>query len=87
MSNYSQNSGQEDIVYLDPSTSAIGAMPSQSPADPAGLASIMPSFFLFYSTPVPVSTKPRVPGLHPGAIWTGEDFDEPLPAEFWTGSE
>ena len=28
----------------------------------------------------------RVSGLHPGAIWTGEDFDEPLPEEFWTGS-
>lgn len=86
MSNYSQNSGQ-DIVYLDLSTSAIGAMPSQSPADPAGLASIMPSFLLFCPTPVPVSPKPRVPGLHPGAIWTSEDFDEPLPDEFWTGSE
>jgi len=86
MSNYSQNSGQ-DIVYLDLSTSAIGASLSQSSADPAGLASIMPSFFLFYSTPVPVSTKPRVPGLHPGAIWTSEDFDEPLPDEFWAGSE
>jgi antitoxin (DNA-binding transcriptional repressor) of toxin-antitoxin stability system len=27
---------------------------------------------------------PRVAGLHPGAIWTSEDFDEPLPEEFWT---
>jgi hypothetical protein len=35
MSNYSQNSGQ-DIVYLDLSTSAIGASLSQSSADPAG---------------------------------------------------
>ena len=29
---------------------------------------------------------PRVAGLHPGAIWTSEDFDEPLPEEFWTGT-
>ena len=86
MSNYSQNSGQ-DIVYLNLGTSAIGASLSQSSADPAGLESIMPSFLLFCPTPVPVSTKPRVPGLHPGAIWTSEDFDEPLPDEFWTGSE
>jgi prevent-host-death family protein len=28
----------------------------------------------------------RVAGLHPGAIWTSEDFDEPLPEEFWTGT-
>jgi antitoxin (DNA-binding transcriptional repressor) of toxin-antitoxin stability system len=27
----------------------------------------------------------RVPGLHPGAIWTSEDFDEPLPEDFWAG--
>jgi antitoxin (DNA-binding transcriptional repressor) of toxin-antitoxin stability system len=28
----------------------------------------------------------RVAGLHAGAISTTEDFDEPLPDEFWTGS-
>lgn len=28
----------------------------------------------------------RVAGLHSGAIWTSEDFDEPLPEEFWTGN-
>jgi len=27
----------------------------------------------------------RVPGLHAGAIWTSDDFDAPLPDEFWTG--
>jgi hypothetical protein len=27
---------------------------------------------------------PRVAGLHPGAIWTSDDFDEPLPDDFWT---
>ncbi|HKP53678.1 MAG TPA: toxin-antitoxin (TA) system antitoxin [Chloroflexia bacterium] len=27
----------------------------------------------------------RIAGLHPGAIWTSEDFDEPLPDEFWLG--
>jgi len=27
----------------------------------------------------------RVAGLHPGAIWTSDDFDEPLPEEFWAG--
>jgi antitoxin (DNA-binding transcriptional repressor) of toxin-antitoxin stability system len=25
----------------------------------------------------------RVAGLHAGAIWTSEDFDEPLPDRFW----
>lgn len=31
---------------------------------------------------VPVSA--RVAGLHTGAIWTSQDFDEPLPEEFWS---
>lgn len=33
---------------------------------------------------VPISK--RVSGLHAGAVWTSEDFDEPLPDEFWTGN-
>jgi len=28
----------------------------------------------------------RVAGLHAGSIWTSEDFDEPFPDEFWTGT-
>jgi len=27
----------------------------------------------------------RVAGLHSEAIWTSDDFDEPLPDEFWIG--
>jgi antitoxin (DNA-binding transcriptional repressor) of toxin-antitoxin stability system len=26
----------------------------------------------------------RVPGLHPGAFVVADDFDAPLPADFWT---
>ncbi|MDG2991092.1 DUF2281 domain-containing protein [Candidatus Synechococcus calcipolaris G9] len=26
---------------------------------------------------------PRVPGLHVGQVWISEDFNEPLPDEFW----
>ena len=29
--------------------------------------------------------RERRPGLHPGAISTGPDFDDPLPDEVWTG--
>jgi len=35
--------------------------------------------------PVGDGRKQRVPGLHAGMIWTSEDFDEPLPDEFWIG--
>jgi len=35
------------------------------------------------------NTAPKVPqpGLHPGAIWMSEDFDEPLSDAFWLGEE
>lgn len=36
---------------------------------------------------VPVERKKRVLGLHPGSIWTSDDFDEVLPDEFWLGDE
>jgi hypothetical protein len=31
--------------------------------------------------------KERIPNLHPGAIWTSDDFDDPLPDEFWLGED
>lgn len=35
---------------------------------------------------VPISpAAPRIAGLHHGSIWTSDDFDEPLPEEFWVG--
>ena len=34
-------------------------------------------------TPVVVSKTPRIPGLHPGALSTSDDFDDPLPDDFW----
>jgi antitoxin (DNA-binding transcriptional repressor) of toxin-antitoxin stability system len=36
--------------------------------------------------PMVGALTPRVAGLHPGAIRTSEDFDEPLPEDFWTGT-
>ncbi|MCP4400282.1 MAG: toxin-antitoxin (TA) system antitoxin [bacterium] len=35
--------------------------------------------------PVSSSSSARTPGLHAGAIHTSDDFDEPLPDEFWMG--
>jgi len=31
--------------------------------------------------------QPRVPDLHPDAMRTSDDFDAPLPDEFWLGRE
>lgn len=31
--------------------------------------------------------KERVLGMHPNSIWVSDDFDEPLPDEFWLGED
>lgn len=31
--------------------------------------------------------KQRILGMHPGAIETTPDFDDPLPDEFWLGKD
>jgi len=36
--------------------------------------------------PEPLSVT-RVAGLHQGAMYTSEDFDDPLPDAFWTGNQ
>lgn len=28
---------------------------------------------------------PRIPGLHRNSTWVSDDFDDPLPDEFWLG--
>lgn len=35
---------------------------------------------------VPVTTE-RIPDLHPGAMIISDDFDAPLPDEFWLGKQ
>lgn len=37
--------------------------------------------------PVAAANKNRVAGLNRGTIWTSDDFDQPLPDEFWLGQE
>ena len=36
--------------------------------------------------PVHAASGPRVAGLHSGAIETNDDFDEPLPDDFWASA-
>jgi hypothetical protein len=33
------------------------------------------------------NNTPRIPGLHHGEIWMSEDFNEPLPDDFWLGED
>lgn len=36
-------------------------------------------------SPVRPQSEQRIAGLHEGQGWVSEDFDEPLPDEFWAG--
>ena len=36
--------------------------------------------------PVSESKQARIPGLNRGEIWVSDDFDDPLPESFWTGT-
>lgn len=38
-----------------------------------------------HSTQPPGILKKRVAGLGEGTIWISDDFDDPLPDEFWLG--
>jgi antitoxin (DNA-binding transcriptional repressor) of toxin-antitoxin stability system len=35
--------------------------------------------------PMKSTAGERIPGLHAGAFKVGDDFDQPLPDEFWMG--
>ena len=37
--------------------------------------------------PIESVSVARIAGLHKGAMWTREDFDEPLPEAFWAGGK
>jgi len=84
MKAYELDAGK-DIVYAEHSTSAIGASLYQSSADPTNLASFMRNATLLM--PISISVAPRRAGLHLGKIRASEDFDEPLPDDFWLGDE
>lgn len=38
-------------------------------------------------SPIDATKWSRQPDLHPGAITISDDFDDPLPDEFWLGKE
>lgn len=37
--------------------------------------------------PVAAPAKPRIAGLHAGLGWVSDDFDNPLPDEFWVSDD
>lgn len=38
-------------------------------------------------TPLDATAKRRIAGLDDGVSWISDDFDDPLPDEFWMGND
>lgn len=84
MKTYKSDSAKH-VVYVEHSTSAIGASLYQSSADPTTLGSLMRNSVLPLSNSGPL--MPRKAGLHLHKMHPSEDFDEPLPDDFWLEGE
>jgi hypothetical protein len=67
-------------VYLGPRKSSRQSLPGNAGEPTVNAAATQ----VIVTT---LNTKPRIPDLHAGAIWTSDDFDAPLPEDFLiTGS-
>ncbi|AFY81442.1 DUF2281 domain-containing protein [Oscillatoria acuminata] len=40
--------------------------------------------FLAQKYSEPHTPQPRIPGLHRGKVWMSEDFNDPIPPEYWS---
>ena len=70
----------KDLVTLAKKESELVLTEDQKP-----VAKVVPIAGAPEAQPGP--PQPRKLGLHPGAWVVSDDFDEPLPDEFWLGQE
>lgn len=71
-----------DVAEVEPSLSDLLSLARQG-VEVLLVQNDTPLARLFPATPV---VRERVRGLHPGEIRTSDDFDAPLPDDFWLGS-
>ncbi len=45
------------------------------------------TFLLEKKEQKPPLQRPRIMDLHKGQVWMSDDFDDPLPDEFWLGDD
>lgn len=55
------------------------------PLEPVELEEGTPGHVMVEESPSPATRKARTLGMYPGAFEFSDDFDEPLPDEFWYG--
>ncbi|MEO1375823.1 MAG: DUF2281 domain-containing protein [Cyanobacteria bacterium J06635_10] len=68
----------------------IAKLQSLSPEQQQTLLDFAEFLVQKHTQPQPIQTQPvqqRILGLNKGEIWMSEDFNEPLPDEFWMGEE
>jgi len=65
----------------------LRAEAAEAGEDPETLLQQKVRHMLSTTSVTPTTVPPRVAGLNRGQIWVSEDFDAPLPNEFWLGEE
>ncbi len=68
----------------------VVAVPGNAISGDRPLSLITPSYLrhdpLAKLVPIAASKKERIPDLNEGSVWISDDFDDPLPDEFWLGT-
>jgi hypothetical protein len=59
---------------------------SPLPQQNQGLVTTENGALIIRYAPVTSLVHPRIPGLHRGAMRISEDFNDPLPDDFWFGA-
>ena len=68
-------------------SSNLHTLIEQLPADLQKEVYDFATFLLEKQRQQPDTKEPRIMDLHKGQVWMSDDFDEPLPDEFWLGED
>ena len=81
--------GQTAILpSMSTTEEVLAVLPTLSNEERTRVARALEELVAKEAAPESVLPKlPRVAGLHEGMIWMADDFNDPLPDEFWLGED
>jgi len=75
-------------IYMTPGVAdALARKAAQEGRDVAGYVQELAVRDAGGSAVEPDTPDARMPGLHAGLYWIADDFDAPLPDDFWLGAD